>query len=178
MSSVASNSAKFKWGDEAAKKFVRVPFELLVHFQDIELTNDDLPVILWIDMHQWGERPAFAHPAKLAVALKISEEEAVAKLFSLQERNFLILEKTKNNSRNYHQDLRPMRNKLRIFLKDNPDHCEKINRNDLKRIDTSNIKDVSTNRPIRRIDTSILPKDEGFNKLGDALNTDKYKGVK
>lgn len=165
MSDIATNSARKKWGDEASARFVRFPFELLMHYQDIALTADNLVILLWIDFHQWGEKAAFPHPAKLADALGISEHDALSKLKELEEKGYITLEQTKSNKSNYYQDLRPTRNLLRKYLKDNPSHCDFYKTSTVSRIDTSRKVDISTKRQRDSTDTSILAKPQSMEDI-------------
>jgi hypothetical protein len=102
--------------------------------------------------------------------LKKSEAEANEKLYSLKERGFITLEPTQNGSRNFHQDIRPTRNKLREFLKKNADHCKiiKLNFKD-KGIDASNNKYSSLTDTSNSIDTSIPPRG-GIESTEEILN--------
>jgi hypothetical protein len=154
------------WGNEAGGKFLRLSAELLFHFKQIGMSEEDMIIICWIDLHQWGVKPAFPHPAKLAYILNTDEESAVDKLVSLRDRGFIILEATKTNSRNYHQDIKPTRLKLQQFLYEKPDHCEPLKRKSDKRIDTS-IK-----RQKGLIDTSIP-----FNNISSIGDEIKKRGL-
>jgi len=147
------------WGEEAARQFLRMPTELLYHYKNIGLSDEDLTVIAWIDLHQWGSKAAFPHPVKLADVLKKTEGEANEKLHSLKDRGFITLEATRNGSRNFHQDIRPTRNKLRKYLEDHPDHCKiiRLNFKD-KGIDTSNNRNSYLTDASIKVDVSIPPR--------------------
>lgn len=152
-----NETAKNLWGIAAAHRFIRFPFELLAHYKDINLNDSELPIMLWLVFHQWGEKASFAHPRKLAAMLHITESEAVDRLKELEMRGFITLEETRNNSRNYHQDIRPTRNRLRQFLEENPDHCKVYNeKHDPRGIDVSVKNSSSLIDKSTSIDTSIL----------------------
>jgi hypothetical protein len=163
------------WGELAARQFLRMPTELLYHYKDIGLRDEDLVVIMWIDLHQWGERAAFPHPAKLAYVLKLPEVEVVRILQDLRLRGYINLEETRNNSRNFHQDIRPLRNKLQNYLNDNPDHCKVIKRkSDVKRIDASTNKYSSLTDTSNSIDTSI-PQKGSTTSLAEEINKKRIR---
>lgn len=161
------------WGEEAVKQFLRMPTELLYHYKNINMSDEDLTIIAWIDLHQWGTKAAFPHPAKLADVLKVSEAEASEKLHSLKERGYITLEPTRNGSRNFHQDIRPTRNRLRDYLNKHPDHCKiiKLNLKD-KGIDISNNRNSYSTDASIKVDTSI-PQRGGTESAGEILNKKK-----
>ncbi len=107
--------------------------------------------------------------------MQLSEGEVVKMLFDLRDRGYITLEETLNNSRNYHQDLRPTRNMLRRFLKENPEHCEIIKKKSKDiRIDTSTNRNSKLTDTSNSIDTSILH--EGTTtSIGEELKKRKKK---
>lgn len=162
------------WGEEAAKQFLRLPAELLYHFKDLGLNESDLIVIAWIDFFQWGEKAAFPHPVKLASVLHIQTAEAVKILHDLKLRGLITLEPTTNNSGNFHQDIRPLRNKLRTYLIDNPDHCALIKKDFKKGIDTSTNRSSLLTDTSNSIDTSI-PRKGTTTSLAEEINKKQIK---
>ena len=100
------------WLKGASKGFVRIPYWLIVHYRVLGLSEKDFLIVSWIAYHQRSQKAAFPHPAKLAVVLGVSTSEAVLCLESLRDTGLITLEATLNNSGNFHQDLRPLRNKL------------------------------------------------------------------
>lgn len=100
------------WHEGASKGFARIPYWLIWYHSELGLTSQEFVVVCWIAIHQRSTKAAFPHPNKTAQMLNCTYQEAVELLRSLESKNLLILEQTMNNSGNFHQDLRPLRNKL------------------------------------------------------------------
>lgn len=160
------------WGKDAGKRIVQLPVELLFHYKDIGLSDEELVIILWIKFHQWGSKDAFPHPAKLASVLNCDYGQAVQKLKSLKMNGLITLEPTKSGN-NFYQNIAPLRDRLLGYLANYPQHCEVI-KQDLRK---SRI-DISTNRRISLIDTSnsidtSIPHKGTTTSIADELK--KYK---